>query len=945
MSALRSFGLFVLAVCLPGTSQTNVQRPCTASSIPIPVTKARVALTEVQEMDLGDAAAEHLERTYNVVHDDANEYLQQLGDRIVAELPPSGLRFRFTLVNLPSVNAFATPGGRVYVSRKLVAFANGEDELAGVLGHEIGHIITRQIAADLTEAFRQRLKVTDFGDRHDIFEKYHRLIDAPSVAARDSGHIEDEQYEADRVALLAVARAGFSPDAYVAFWDRFSGTNHNSGSFLSDLFAATRPESKRLREMLRSMEIVPAGCRAVTATSSDQFRQWQKRVIETTGGSEKTAMRAVLRERRLDPPLHSDINTLRFSPDGRFVLAQDDSSIYVLNRQPFTVLFRIDADDAWPAQFTPDSAKVVFSTYALRVERWDIASHARDGAFELVALQGAIESQLSADGRWLAYVDLAPAIGVFRIHLLEVETGSEVFKKEVSSVLGMFRVQASLLKSQDPDVFELAFSPDGRYFLAGANDHEVVVELSSKAEVKLPDSIRQALRQQFTFLGTDRLVTVDQKHSEQSAILRFPSGELLKKLPLGGRVTAATHGDALLLRPIKDWPVGLLDLAAGRVTLAAKTPALDAYDDARLSELPNGDVALFRAGRPEAEASVALPVSPLGTLKGASVSADLRRVALSGRDRGGVWDTTTGHRLVHVRGFTGADIEDESNLYADFPARKETRDGKPIAIERAIDRVDLATGSASDVLTVGEAVAELQSRYYATLTPEKPGELDRNVTFEVRDVAKTSPLWTRRFSSQPPWMFYDLASSRLIFEWDVASPDAKAQIKIDATLRSAAESPELKDGASLLEVIGLQDGKTLGRLLVATGRNAEQSARGYYIRKIQTVLSSDDAVVVLDKRNQAMVYSVATGKRLGTLFGRFATISERAGLIGLQNAAGVLQCYDSKTLEQKAELHLGSRIRMARFSADGRQLLLLTADQVVRLLDVDVLTSRDLAAK
>jgi predicted Zn-dependent protease len=937
---MRSLQILILAAAASTWShQATGHKPCTASSVPIPVTKAKIALTEAQEADLGDAMAEQMERAYAVVHDSANAYLQRIGDRIVAQLPASEIRYRFTLVNVPTVNAFATPGGRIYVTRKLVAFATSEDELAGVLGHEIGHVITRQLAAAVADAFRQTLKVTTFGDREDMFEEYHRLIDAAPSAVREASHVEAQQYEADRVALIAVARAGYSPDAYVTFWDRFSSTNHNTGSVLSDFFASTRPEAKRLREMVHSMDVVPEGCRAVTADSTASFRDWQKRVIETTSGAETNSARGVVREHPLDPPLHADLSQLRFSPDGRFLLAQNDSSVYVLSRQPLTVLFRIDTEDALPAQFTPDGNKVVFHTSGLRVERWDIASRAREGAFELVAPHGALQATLSPDGHLLAYIDLAPAVGVFRIHLLDVDSGSEVFKKEVSSVEGMYLVRYYFGDPRDIEIFELRFSPDGRYFVAGGS-HPVVVDLTSKAEAQVSENARNAFRQQFAFLGADRVVTVDAKRSDHSAIVRFPSGEPLVTLTLGGHVSAATHGNALLLRPIKDWPVGLLDLTAGRVTLASKTPALDAYDDTRVSELPNGDIGIFGAASREPMASVTLPVSPLGAVRWAIVSPDLERIAISGRDRGGVWDTTSGHRLVYVHGFWGADVEQPSTLFADFPARKEVRDGKPVPIDRKIARVDLATGSVTDLVTVGEAAADLQGRYYATLIPEKPGEWDRNVTFDVRDVETNGSLWTRRFIAQSPWIHYDVANGRLTFESDAGSAEAKAQIKLDATLRSALDSPDLKNGASLLEVVSLKDGKTLGRLLVATGRNGELNATGHYTRKIQTVVSAGDTVIVLDKSNQAIVYSMSSGKRLGTLFGRFAVMSDPLHLIAIQNNSGELQCYDARTLEHKGQAHLGSRIRLARFSGDGRQLLLVTADQVARVLDTDPLISQ-----
>src|SRR5689334_2211662 len=108
---------------------------------------AKNIFTDQQEVDLGDAIADSMASDITVIDDSSlGTHLDELGARIARFLPPNNLRFRFFLIDLSEVNAFSLPGGRIYVARKLVALTRSDDELAGVLAHEMGHIVTHQQA-------------------------------------------------------------------------------------------------------------------------------------------------------------------------------------------------------------------------------------------------------------------------------------------------------------------------------------------------------------------------------------------------------------------------------------------------------------------------------------------------------------------------------------------------------------------------------------------------------------------------------------------------------------------------------------------------------------------------------------------------------------------------------------------------------------------------------
>lgn len=110
-----------------------------------PSEPAKLLFTPRQEMELGEIVRQQQESNFLVIEDEqVTSYLKRIGDRVAQQLPATGLHYEFLLYDQPEIQAFSMPGGRVYVSRKMVSFLRNEDELAGLLGHELGHLAARQ---------------------------------------------------------------------------------------------------------------------------------------------------------------------------------------------------------------------------------------------------------------------------------------------------------------------------------------------------------------------------------------------------------------------------------------------------------------------------------------------------------------------------------------------------------------------------------------------------------------------------------------------------------------------------------------------------------------------------------------------------------------------------------------------------------------------------------
>jgi predicted Zn-dependent protease len=379
------FLLFIVLAAAPLVSQSN----CPTLAVPQVIPGTNIFNAQ-QEVRLGEAQAAAIDQTVSTIPDaELTGYLQGMVDRLAKNLPPDHVRFIVKLIDLPNAEAFSIAGGRIYISRKIVAVTRNQDEIAGILAHEMGHIVAHHAAIETSENFRKVLHVTQVSDRDDVFAKWNQFLSNYRRQKASLGTYEKaieieerEQVQADTVALYLAARGGYSTQAFADTFDRIADTKGKTGSFWSDLFQTTKPDSKRLRQIIKNTPAMPQSCQMTRTETAAQFNKWRSSVIEYSSASlgHQESIPGLISKRVLTERLRPEIEHIRISPDGKHVLAQDDSNVFVLDRQPLKPVFRFDASDAAGAQFTPDSHGIVLlfdPKGAPRVERWDIATHPR----------------------------------------------------------------------------------------------------------------------------------------------------------------------------------------------------------------------------------------------------------------------------------------------------------------------------------------------------------------------------------------------------------------------------------------------------------------------------------------------------------------------------------------------------------------------------------------
>jgi WD40 repeat protein len=193
------------------------------------------------------------------------------------------------------------------------------------------------------------------------------------------------------------------------------------------------------------------------------------------------------------------------------------------------------------------------------------------------------QTRLSPDGRTLACFR-----SDFALLLVDVATGDHILKKEK-----FYQAERNAERGIDKVVFSfelryiaMEFSPDARYFLASSKDgNPIGFDLSSRSVIPVHGSIKAATSTSFVFVTPDEIAGSAGSNGTNSLLVSFPGGEVIRQLNFGSaRPSRVTHGDYVLLRPIKDYAVGVLDLKTNDFVRANKQVAFDVYDKTFVSQ-------------------------------------------------------------------------------------------------------------------------------------------------------------------------------------------------------------------------------------------------------------------------------------------------------------------------------------------------------------------------
>jgi len=209
-------------------------------------------ISTAEEVEMGNRFAEEIAKQHRFLEvQSIQQYVRETGGRLAAVSDRTDIEYHFTVIDdREQVNAFALPGGWLYVYTGLLERADNEGELAAVLAHEIGHIAARHHTEQMTKLLGYSLLVQLV-----LGEDPNQYAVLAAQLFGTLGQLKfsrDDELEADRLGLVYLRRAGYRPDSMVSFLEKLQSMARSEPSRLTS-FLSTHPMAPVRVEQARGL--------------------------------------------------------------------------------------------------------------------------------------------------------------------------------------------------------------------------------------------------------------------------------------------------------------------------------------------------------------------------------------------------------------------------------------------------------------------------------------------------------------------------------------------------------------------------------------------------------------------------------------------------------------------------------------------------------------------
>jgi predicted Zn-dependent protease len=240
------------------------------------------SVSQQQEVQLGQQESAQIQQQLPLVQDAViSQYVSSLGNQLASHTARSDLQWQFYVVNTDVVNAFALPGGIVYVNRGVLERADRMDELAGVMGHEIEHVVRRHSVKQMEQMQGANVGVTLACALTGVCNNQAAAaainVGGTAIFAKFS---REDEVQADEGGFHNVINAGISPEGMLTFFQKLLAEEQQggSGSAANSWFSDHPGTQDRIADIQRMLGQVPQSQLRTLTTDTQAFQQMKRRL-------------------------------------------------------------------------------------------------------------------------------------------------------------------------------------------------------------------------------------------------------------------------------------------------------------------------------------------------------------------------------------------------------------------------------------------------------------------------------------------------------------------------------------------------------------------------------------------------------------------------------------------------------------------------------------------
>ncbi len=220
---------------------------------PVTGKKEIMLISESMEIEMGKEIDSGIRQEYGLYNDPRmTDYVIQVGNKLVPYTHRSKLQYHFAILDTPVENAFAAPGGYIYITRGLLAMINSEAEMATVLSHELGHVNARHSARQITRSLLITLGITLAGE---LSKDIKKIAPISMIAAEllFLKYSRSDEYQADELAVQYSLKTGYAAGEMVNFFNSLQRLTASTGGVHLPNFLSTHPLTPRRIDRIKEL--------------------------------------------------------------------------------------------------------------------------------------------------------------------------------------------------------------------------------------------------------------------------------------------------------------------------------------------------------------------------------------------------------------------------------------------------------------------------------------------------------------------------------------------------------------------------------------------------------------------------------------------------------------------------------------------------------------------